>query len=542
LHLGLTALVVAVLCLVALLGRRLYSWQGTSFAVAYFAVASTFAYPAVDLMAFHTEWVVILCECAAVLSCWKALEGGQPSVLGFLSGTLFGLACFSKQPAALDALASVAFVACWSFSGLRGSPELTRRRALHVGLSMVLGGAVVATLVSAYFWMHGAWSDFVFYTWTYNTKYYIKAMPLYVRARTMYQVLQVAPGSMGLGVLASLGAFQLASHWLARSAERPSSSWYLLHVSFWAVSSLAAVLAGGRLFTHYFIFVVPSWSLLAGFAFESLAGRLIPLDGPESAPSFPTRPGLLRAGVVGAAILGGGALVPLVNAGHYFSLIRSSQAGGQLQSLCEFLRRECPPDQKIVVWGFMPEIYVLTDRDPATKYSYMTFVAGIIPGVGVKSRDEALRWRIPGSIETFLDELQVRQPLFIVDCSRIKGHGFELFPLDDFPPLANVLKRHYQLVPEFSQGSATGDGFCVYKRRQESRQRQGSSGGRVPALRATTGPTVGGKTAAAPPHWEPGQCSSFAHPPRPLPSPSSSIAELLPSGAARARRSQAASV
>jgi hypothetical protein len=471
LHLALIAWVLAVLWLIARLGRRLYSWQGNSFAVAYFAVASTFAYPAVDLMAFHTEWVVVLWECGAVLCCWKALEGRYPFTLGFLSGALFGLACFTKQPAALDALAALAFVACWSFSGLRGSPELTRRRALHVGSSMVLGGAVVAALVSAFFWMHGAWSDFVFYTWVYNTKYYMKAIPLYVRARTMYQVLQLAPGTMGLGVLASLGAFQVCSHWLVRSAERRQSSWNLLHVSFWAVSSLAAALAGSRLFTHYFIFMLPSWSLLAGFAFESLAGRLMPLSGAESAPSFPTRPELLRVGVVGAAILGGGVLVPLVNIGHYFSSIRAFHAGGQLQSLCDFLRRECPPDEKIVVWGLMPEIYVLADRDPATKFSYTTYVAGIVPGVEAKSRGEALGWSIPGSIETFRDELQARQPLFIVDCSSIKGHGFELFRLDDFPPFAGVLERDYELVPEFAEGCATSSGFCVYKRRHASREK-----------------------------------------------------------------------
>jgi hypothetical protein len=142
-----------------------------------------------------------------------------------------------------------------------------------------------------------------------------------------------------------------------------------------------------------------------------------------------------------------------------------------MQELCKFLRRECPPDEKIVVWGFMPEIYVLADRVPATKFSYTAYVAGIVPGVAARSRAEALGWSIPGSIETFRDELQVRQPLFIVDCSSIKGHGFELFRLDDFPPFASVIERDYELVPEFATACATSSGFCVYKRRSVSRQK-----------------------------------------------------------------------
>src|SRR5262249_54281443 len=151
--------------------------------------------------------------------------------------------------------------------------------------------------------------------------------------------------------------------------HRPEA-WKLIHVSLWAGSSLAAGLVAARWYGHYFIFILPPWTLLAGWAFESLAGqfRAAPGTASASARPFPAPPNLLAIGVVGAALLGGGYDVPIKNMRTYFKYINSVRATEPRDWLIAALRRECPPNERIVVWGLMPDIYVLSDRAPATRF------------------------------------------------------------------------------------------------------------------------------------------------------------------------------
>ena len=133
LRLTLIGIVVAVLGLIALLGNRILPPRGVAFALIYFAVASTFAYSPHDLIAFHTEWVVILFTTLGALLCWQALDQPQPLGRGIACGICYALACFTKQPAGLDVLATLTFLGILALAGPRDGSVLTANRVAVSG-------------------------------------------------------------------------------------------------------------------------------------------------------------------------------------------------------------------------------------------------------------------------------------------------------------------------------------------------------------------------------------------------------------------------
>jgi len=468
LHLALIGVVVGLLGLLAILAQRIMSTRGTVFSLVYFAVASTFAFWPHDLMAFHTEWIVIVFTSLGTLLCWSALDRPAPLALGILSGMSYGLACFTKQPAALDVLATLTFLGIMAWARAAAGEGPSRRQILTLSLGIALGGLIAAAIVCGFFLLRGAWSEFVFYVWTYNSSYYMKAQPLTSKACQLMKVYDNLTAPMGLAVMAAGGLLSLtsAAGWLR---VRTGKTWRQFHVALLGISSLFAGLVGTRDFPHYFIMLLPSWCLLAGLAFDALAPAL-KVALPDQLSSARKRGRILIMSVIAAPFLIGSVLRPLEVAWLYGSAIRNWVRIESNDPLITYIKRECPSEEKIVIWGFKSDLYILTNRDPATRFSYTTFLVGLIPGVKHKTREAASRWAVPGAMETFLDEIRSNRPLFIIDASRSSGFGFDLFPLDEIPQIAGILAESYELVPELSQNTTDDKGCRVYRRRDWGRR------------------------------------------------------------------------
>ncbi len=246
LHVALMGVMIGILCLLALLARQILPNRGVVFSLIYFAVASTFAFEPSDLLPFHTEWVVIVFTSLGMLGCWRALKPARPLVWAILSGVCFGLACFTKQPAGLDVLATIAFLGFLLWVGPEGGADVSRRQVRSVMLGIVLGGAAVAAVVCGYFVARGAWSDFFFYVWTYNRNYYMQAIPLAEKINNLYSIYSAVAASLGLGLFAACGGLLSvgrAAGWIGR---RTPTTWRQFHVALWGISSLLAGFAGAR--------------------------------------------------------------------------------------------------------------------------------------------------------------------------------------------------------------------------------------------------------------------------------------------------------
>ncbi len=219
--------------------------------------------------------------------------------------------------------------------------------------------------------------------------------------------------------------------------------------------------------------LLPAWCLLAGLTFDAFLIAVRPLVPPEMPAARRWRRIALMV-VLGICLLGPRLFIQMVNIQWYVVKIQRWVEYESKDHLLAFIRSECPATERIVVWGFCPEIYVETDRDPATRFSYTNFVVGVMPGVVPASRNAALRWAVPGAANTFLEEIRENRPLFIVDVSgnmtfRKNYFGFNLFPLTLFKETAAVLSESYELVPEFSPGAPGFDGTLVYRRRNQGK-------------------------------------------------------------------------
>lgn len=100
---------------------------------------------------------------------------------------------------------------------------------------------------------------------------------------------------------------------------------------------------------------------------------------------------------------------------------------------------------KIFVWGFFPTAYVLSRRDPASRYSYCTFMTGLIPWVNNVPDVDTDRWIVPGTKETLIKDLQKNKPIFIVDTSPGNYLWFRKYPIGKFLNLNRFVKSYYLL-------------------------------------------------------------------------------------------------
>ncbi len=456
LHLALTGLMVVLVWLMWRLGRRALSPLGSAFSLLCFGLNSTFGYPAQDLMGFNTEWIVIAFTSAGTLLLWKGLDQRSPLTLGFFSGVCFALACFTKQPAGLNVLAALAWLTClaWVGPGTGNGHGIPSRQICLLGIGVGMGGLVVATIIAGTFLVTGAWADFSFYAWEYNTKYYMASMPDPQKQKAMFNFLfyKILPTLVPLILL-----------WIKPRRENRWSwgegikDWYKLYNVAWWVTSCVAVMLGCRNYGHYFILLLPAGCLLAGWWFESL------ILVPAAESSEERGDGMRRLRLLIGAVLLAGMCLPAANRSLRYLRQLTAAESPKTRAIVDFVRAETRKNDRILVWGFFPELYTRTDRKPSTRFSYTNFVAGEIPSVKM-DLTEAAKWVVPGTQEIFVNEMRVNRPALIIDAYQERW-GLEL-PIMALPAAAEIIAAEYE---EISLDTRSPDQFPlpyrVYRRR-----------------------------------------------------------------------------
>ncbi|HEX3220060.1 MAG TPA: hypothetical protein VHU77_08575 [Candidatus Limnocylindria bacterium] len=231
----------------------------------------------------------------------------------------------------------------------------------------------------------------------------------------------------------------------------------------WIGIAIVSFAVQGRLFAHYVIPLSIPLALLAGLGAERL--RALPkrhrsrLLLPIAATCVISA---LAAGVAGAMELG-----PI------------SRDHAQSVAIAKILDQESEAEDRIWVWGNEPEVYLDSDRESATSYSYMYPL--VTPG-----------YTTPALIAATLADLERDPPKLIVDAgSTAPGQpGFQqlLIPrplasdgrdLDLLDPLRGFVRERYTELDRTS-------GWVVYVRRDSAGApdaRRGSSQLRLAATR-----------------------------------------------------------
>lgn len=441
---AIAGLIAATGFLLYLAGGRLQGQIAGLIAAALYALLSSSVFYPADAYAANTEWFVAFFTSAAAA---LFLSGTTP-VNGrtiFLSGLLLGCAFLSKQPALLDLAAPGATLlyAAWR-------QNLSRRTLVFQGLTLVAGWLVPVLMTLGYFAARGALRDGIFYTWTYNLTYYGPEISLAERLGSLAvpfrQLGTAQPWLLGLW---SVGAL-LTLHRLVQRQPAPAecaTNPGLLYLGVWSLSALGGAAASGRGFEHYFIQFLPPLCLGASLGLA----RLLTCVG--------------QPGTVWSRRLAAAALVAIVTRDLALAVQPARQrllpADPSVRASA-YIREHTKPADRIFVWGYHPDIYLYTNRRPASRFLYASFITGLIPWTNTAPERDTGYAIVPGAMDQLLQDLASQPPVFIVDCSAGPNRYWQKYPLEKFPALRDYIRHHYRVV---EAGQFVPQGFRLFQRR-----------------------------------------------------------------------------
>jgi len=198
----------------------------------------------------------------------------------------------------------------------------------------------------------------------------------------------------------------------------------------WLASGAVSVAIGLRFFGHYYLQLVPPLVLLAAIALSRASERAV-----RTTIAF-----ALVTGVMFSAA--GYFLKPFGPEPHY-------------QRTCRYIETHSSVDDRVLVWGNLPEIYWACDRLPATRFiATNSLLAANEPG---RSEASSRRDVDPRVWKWFYRDLEAHPPRYIVDTAPAEVRSADRSPISEFPRLRRYLDQHYHLV-------RTIDGFSLYER------------------------------------------------------------------------------
>lgn len=390
-----------------------------------------------DTMPAHTAWYLVFFSTAGFWALAAAWTSGRRAWAG-VAGAAFGLSVLAKQPGVLD----FGVVLVLGALGAWARPD--RRRAIAgLGLALLAGFAAPLLVTGIYFAAKGAWADLVYYAWTYNNTLYVPEVPPLERWQTIRVPFALAweyhPAVVVLGVAAALGLLVRAP---GRFFRRPAE----FDLLGWCASGLVSTTLSGRGFTHYSIQLIPGLSLACGWLTAWLwrVGR-------DWSAGKPFRRALVLAGAAGLAVW---LLLPLPARVRAFDLPEPGS-----EAIAALVRRHTAPTDRISVWGYTPEVYAISQRLPATRFLYNTFVTGLIPWTNLdplKNTDYAV---VPGARESFVADWRAHPPALVADGR--SQRGFMKYPLDKQAWLWPLIEADYA---EVSTDETAPLGFWLFKR------------------------------------------------------------------------------
>jgi 4-amino-4-deoxy-L-arabinose transferase-like glycosyltransferase len=478
-----TALIGGTACLLFLLGRRAIAPSTAWWALVIFVALSSNLLAPADAYAANTEWFAIFFTSAGACVLWLALRRSSPG-LALGAGASFALAFLSKQPALLDALPPLIVIAYGAWT-----KHWTWQTAGRIAWFYVIGFLVVIALTLAHLAWRGGLAPAIFYTWSYNLNYYgpeisrldrvlTALVPFQLMGKNYLWLLVVMVIALGVSAV-RLVQFQ------PRTTEQSENPW-LLYVFLWFVTSLAGATAGGRGFEHYYIQWLPAASLLAAWVLGLFTQAV--MRGSKS-------PGLIRGAARATVVLLGVLALHLVirPMGTRHAPVPPEDPAARASA---FIRAHTRPDETIFVWGFNPDIYLYTQRPPASRFVYCSFLTGLIPWTNLAPEKDTRYAIVPGAMDQLLSDLERARPAFIVDCSVGPHRRFEKYPLAEFAPLSDYVTKNYV---EVESAQFVPQGFRLHLIKDASRAAKTAvkespvSGGAAPAP-----PRLFGDTAVSP--------------------------------------------
>jgi hypothetical protein len=393
---------------------------------------------------------LLLALLAAAVALCRQHGFARRTLLVTACGVLTGLAGLTKQ----TYLPSIAPFTLWAAAFAWSEPAWSRRQRVGFVFGLLGGFLLPLVTILVVYASIGQLSTFYYWSTTYNRDVYMGPYGPGAFWRELRGWL-FSHGQLAIALVVVLlaSAQRVVVHVV--ESDRPLFRAYR-DAGFEATCALQAACAlfgtiiPLRFWTQYELPPAPWIVLLIGLGLERWRGL----------GWSPARVGSARAAVAaltGLALVG--FTVPLMDT--RVRTWRQQRKNGQWHAarpepLCKVIDTYAKPAEPLFIWGFDADIYVTCARFPASRYVYMTFVAGVVPGFW---DDPQPRYIAPHAREDVLADLERTRPPVILDFPGRMGK----FHMADVPSLGKLLKRDYCAKPNSQTGN--GRSFKVYVRK-----------------------------------------------------------------------------
>jgi len=365
-----------------------------------------------------------------------------------LSGCCAALAGLTKQTALLVIMP----LALWTLAVACSDAQIdapARRRML---LALAGGFFLPIVVVLARYAIAGELRTFWYWFYTYNVDVYMEPFRASPPATELNQFLRQQPWlSLLIAGLTIVGLARPVAEmtsfprgfWpaYARSGLETTSSLLVL-VAF------AGLASPRRFWPPYLILICPFLAIALAIRIELVIARA---RGHWAAQ-------------LAAQLLLGTLLVAWVGytAGVRWRDLVSGRKTGQRQTalpepVCDLFARYSGPQDSVFIWGFDADFYVTCHRHPATRFTYLTLVAGAVPPFWQDLRTDRIA---RGAREHLMADLATSRPKVILDSPGTMRN----VSLQVVPELVELLKRSY--CPRPTVRSKNGRNAAVWVLRQ----------------------------------------------------------------------------
>ncbi|HEX7664849.1 MAG TPA: glycosyltransferase family 39 protein [Polyangiaceae bacterium] len=439
LALGLALLQVA---LVYVAGRKLLSRSAALVAAAVTTYALAFGFPALDGVAINGETLQAPLVVGATL--WGALAVRRSPAskarlqLLLASGFTWGAAIAVKP----QVLPQIVPLVLWLVldARRRKTPTSTVLREL----ALTAAGLVALPLVFvAHAAENGTLGALVYYAYTYNVAIHLggSGVPW---LSLVFTRLHEEPLFFVSTALLVASAFPFLAR-RARALVASRSLWALgrgfgtreylgLHFAI----AFAVAVSMQRFFPHYWLVAMPSFAWLVGAA---------------CAPLFTAERTRRVARAMLVAVLLFTVLASALECVEREKLDGRVAHDRTVQLVSRYVDATTPKDARIFVWGFSSWIYGYSQRKPAGRYVFSTYVTGFVPWFWDSLDHERARI-VPGSTEALIADLEAEKPEVIVDA----GSVMMARPMRAYEKPAALLRSEYCF-------EARVGAYDVYRRR-----------------------------------------------------------------------------
>jgi len=412
----------------------------TGYLAALFFAVYSFTYEPLDVLAFNTEWLAAIFSSLGAFFLLKHILIKKTYFL-FLSGIFLGLGFFSKQVILLHFLAALIFFCFYFYSN---SKNLTQ--TLKSILPLLAGFILVTISFILFFYFNHAAGDFRFWFWDYHNKFYIPQISSIERIKFAFRYLFM-PGSFVFRNFFLPVAFTMSSiitiAGIFRGKREVDQGWFAdFYLVIWGFFAYLGAVYSGRSFGHYFILILPAFCLLAGRAIGVLFSQI--------------KKKIIRISLVLVIFMS-----VFFSFTQYFNyhttlglwkiLFAKEQPlliPPELSELSSFIKNNSHESDRIFVWGFYPEVYVLSNRLSASRYQNCNFLTGLIPWTNTAAHIDTTSTIVPGSWDILTRELNNNLPLYIIDTSFGNKNFYGKYPPEKFKELADILNARYFVEKE----------------------------------------------------------------------------------------------